>query len=81
MFQQGQVFELKSNSGGRWAYPYRVGGRGSRHVQRGGYESEQAATQALERALERLSPRTWPDSSARAPGPDGAGEYLPALGS
>lgn len=31
MVQQGQVFELKSKGAGtRWAYRYRVGGRGSR---------------------------------------------------
>jgi hypothetical protein len=55
LLQQGQVFEVKSNgAGARWAYWYRVGGRGSRRVQRGGYESERAATEALERALERF---------------------------
>jgi hypothetical protein len=55
LLQQGQVFELKSKgASARWAYRHRVGGRGSRRVQRGGYESEQAATEALERALERL---------------------------
>jgi hypothetical protein len=54
---QGQVFELKGSgaeSGTTWAYRYRLGGRGSRRVQRGGYESEQAATEALGRALARL---------------------------
>lgn len=35
-------------------YRYRVGGRGSRRVQRRGFESERAAAEALERALERL---------------------------
>jgi integrase len=57
MAQQGQVFELKGRRGdGRtvWAYRHRVGGRGSRRVQRGGFESEQAAAAALARALERL---------------------------
>jgi integrase len=53
--QQGQVFPLASRAAQtRWAYRYRVGGRGSRRLQRGGFESEQAATEALERALERL---------------------------
>jgi integrase len=55
--QQGQVFELKASGPGgkrRWAYRYRVGGRGSPRMQRGGSESEQAASEALERALERL---------------------------
>ena len=34
MMQQGQVFELKARgAGARWAYRYRVGGRGSRRVQ------------------------------------------------
>jgi integrase len=57
MRQQGQVFELQTmGADGRrlWAYRYRAGGRGSRRVQRGGFESEQAAVEALERALERL---------------------------
>ncbi len=56
MQQQGQVFQLASGSGGetRWAYRYRVGGRGARRVQRGGFATEQAAVEALERALERL---------------------------
>jgi hypothetical protein len=57
MLQQGQVFQLKaSGADGKrlWAYRYRAGGRGSRRPQRGGFESEQAAVEALERALERL---------------------------
>jgi len=53
--QQGQVFPLASHAAQtRWAYRYRVGGRGSRRLQRGGFESEEAATEALERALEHL---------------------------
>jgi integrase len=57
MSQQGQVFELKttgSDGMSLWAYRYRSGGRGSRRMQRGGFETEKAAMQALERALERL---------------------------
>jgi len=55
MSQQGQVFPLKAGRGGRgWAYRYRVGGRGSKRVQRGGFVSEQAAAEALERVLEQL---------------------------
>jgi hypothetical protein len=56
MTQQGQVFPLtaRGGDGTRWAYRYRVGGRGSRRVQRGGFESEHAATEALDRALARL---------------------------
>ena len=60
MAQQGQVLELRrAGAAGRraWAYRYRVGGRGSRRVQRGGFESEQAAAEALERALARLRSR------------------------
>jgi integrase len=56
MAQQGQVFPLAATGRDRtrWAYRYRVGGRGSRRVQRGGFASEQAAAESLERALERL---------------------------
>jgi hypothetical protein len=57
MAQQGQVFALAGEGGvgRRWAYRwYRVGGRGSKRVQRGGFASEQAAAEALERALEQL---------------------------
>jgi hypothetical protein len=45
MAQQGQVFPLaaQGRDGTRWAYRYRVGGAGSRRVQRGGFASEQAA--------------------------------------
>jgi integrase len=56
MAQQGQVFPLARTDryGTRWAYRYRIGGRDSRRVQRGGFESEQAAAEALERVLEQL---------------------------
>jgi integrase len=54
--QQGQVFPLagQGGEGRRWAYRYRIGGRGSKRVQRGGFASEQAAAEALERKLEHL---------------------------
>jgi integrase len=57
MSQQGQLIRLKRT--GRdgeplWAYRYRVGGRASRRVQRGGFASERDATEALERELERM---------------------------
>jgi predicted DNA-binding WGR domain protein len=75
MVQQGQVFPLTSEHGGetRWAYRYRVGGRGSRRVQRGGFATEQAAVEALERALEPLRRKrgfveTEKAESARVPG-------------
>ena len=57
MKQQGQVFELKTRSHGGeavWAYRYRIAGRDSRRLQRGGFKTEQAAREALERALARL---------------------------
>jgi hypothetical protein len=56
MAQQGQVFPLAATGGDgmRWAFRYRVGGRGSRRVQRGGFASEQAAAEALERTLGQL---------------------------
>jgi integrase len=56
MAQQGQVFPLagQGRDRTRWAYRYRVGGRGSKRVQRGGFATEQAAAEALERKLEQL---------------------------
>jgi integrase len=55
MLQQGQVFRLSgTDEKSVWAYRYRVGGRGSRRVQRGGFAAERDASEALERALERL---------------------------
>src|SRR5437867_10436107 len=57
MVQQGQTFELKcrGTDGERlWAYRFRMGGRNSSRVQRGGFTSEQDARDALERELERL---------------------------
>src|SRR6266516_5396558 len=57
MLQQGQVLQLKKlgrDGQSRWAYRYRVAGRGSRRVQRGGFVSEQDAADALDRELERL---------------------------
>ena len=56
VFQQGQVFRLRSRAGEEplWAYRYRVGGRGSRRMQRGGFASEQDARAALGRALDKL---------------------------
>src|SRR5216117_2050266 len=57
MSQQGQLIGL--NKKGRdgdplWAYRYRVGGRESKRVQRGGFMSERDAANGLERELERL---------------------------
>jgi hypothetical protein len=43
MSQQGQVVRLKRtgrNGEPLWAYRYRIGGRGSKRVQRGGFGSE-----------------------------------------
>jgi integrase len=57
MIQQGQVFKLASvarDGRDQWAYRYRVGGRGSKRVQHGGFASEQDAQAALERALDKL---------------------------
>ncbi|MBN2841410.1 MAG: hypothetical protein JXP37_10695 [Coriobacteriia bacterium] len=56
MLQQGQVFKLGRDidETSLWAYRYRVGGCGSRRVQRGGFVSERDASEALERALERV---------------------------
>ena len=52
--QHGQIFELKTTGpdGQRlWAYRYRLDGRGSRRIQRGGYASADDAHEALQRAL------------------------------
>ena len=50
----GRTDEVEDAGGEpRWGYRYRVGGRGSRRVQRGGFQSERDAGEALERALER----------------------------
>jgi hypothetical protein len=56
MLQQGQVFRFRGDSDAKslWAYRYRVGGLGSRRVQRGGFASERDASEALERALDRV---------------------------
>jgi hypothetical protein len=56
MLQQGRVFKLGRDIDEKslWAYRFRVGGRGSRRVQRGGFASERDASEALERALERV---------------------------
>jgi hypothetical protein len=57
MLQQGQVFELttRGRDGERlWAYRFRVGGRRSSRIQRGGFVSEPDAREALERELERV---------------------------
>jgi hypothetical protein len=57
MSQQGQVFRLKrTGRGGEplWAFRYRVGGRGAKRMQRGGFLSERDAAEALQRELERL---------------------------
>ena len=54
MRQQGQVFELKSTGrSGRptWSYRYRLDGRDSKRVQRGGFTSEADAREAPEREL------------------------------
>jgi hypothetical protein len=57
MSQQGQIFRMKRT--GRdgeplWAYRYRLGGRGSKRLQRGGFASEPDAAHALARELERV---------------------------
>jgi hypothetical protein len=57
MSQQGQLIGLRRtgrNGQPLWAYRYRVGGRSSKRVQRGGFASERDAVEALERDLERL---------------------------
>ncbi len=68
MIQQGQVFRLKSNrsdGAALWAYRYRIAGRGSKRVQRGGFPSENDAGEALELELERAR-RTPKGSETRS---------------
>jgi hypothetical protein len=58
--QQGQVLKLRTRGGDgkpRWAYRYRVDGRGSARPQVGGFASQGEAMQALQVALERLHRR------------------------
>ena len=74
--QHGQIFELKTTGpGGQrlWAYRYRVDGRGSRRIQRGGYASADDAREALQRAL-TAAPRR--KGRARMTLADLAEEYL-----
>ena len=57
MSQQGQLFRLKRTSREGeplWAYRYRMGGRASKRVQRGGFACERDAAEALEHELERV---------------------------
>jgi integrase len=57
MSQRGQLIRLKRTSEDGeplWAYRYRLGGRESKRLQRGGFGSERDAAAALERELERL---------------------------
>jgi hypothetical protein len=57
MSQQGQLIQLmRTGRDGEalWAYRYRVAGRDSKRIQRGGFASERDAAEALERELERL---------------------------
>src|SRR3954468_10568543 len=59
MWQQGQVFKLKTK--GRegqplWAYRYRLEGRGSGRPQVGGVATRADALRALEKVLARLGP-------------------------
>jgi hypothetical protein len=55
MSQHGQLMRLeRAGPDGEplWAYRYRMGGRGSKRMQRGGFVSERDAAEALERELE-----------------------------
>jgi hypothetical protein len=59
MWQQGQVFKLKTKGKeGQplWAYRYRLEGRGSVRPQVGGFATRAEALKALEKVLARLGP-------------------------
>ena len=74
--QHGQIFELKTTGpdGERlWAYRFRLDGRGSRRIQRGGYASADDARVALQRALTAAQRRK---GRARMTLADLAEEYL-----
>jgi integrase len=60
MAQQGQVFKLKTSGADgkpRWAYRYRVDGRGSARPQVGGFATQTEAQEALQVEFERLHRR------------------------
>jgi hypothetical protein len=68
MLQQGQVLKLKSkgaNGEALWAYRYRLAGRDSKRVQRGGFRTERDAREALERELEVLRRIDGPSTTRR----------------
>ncbi|HEX6026049.1 MAG TPA: tyrosine-type recombinase/integrase [Solirubrobacter sp.] len=74
--QHGQIFELKTaGPGGQrlWAYRYRLDGRGSRRIQRGGYTSADDARDALQQALTAAQRR---NGRVRVTPADLAEEYL-----
>jgi hypothetical protein len=74
--QHGQILELKSTGpdGQRlWAYRYRLDGRGSRRIQRGGYLTADDAREALRRALTATQRR---EGRVRVTLADLAEEYL-----
>lgn len=75
MSQQGQLIQLKRtgrNGEALWAGRYRVGGRDTKRVQRGGFASERDVAEALGRELERLRRSATTQRSAAdesGPGP------------
>ena len=70
MVQQGQVFELATRGrAGERLWAYRVRGRGSKRVQRGGFVSEQDAREALERGEPRSHVFALVRSGARIAAP------------
>jgi integrase len=74
--QHGQIFALKTTGPGgqrAWAYRYRLDGRGSRRIQRGGFASADDARDALQRALTAAQRRK---RRARMTLADLAEEYL-----
>jgi hypothetical protein len=74
--QHGQIFELKSTGpGGQrlWAYRYRIDGRDSRRIQRGGFVTADDAREALQHALTAAQ---WRMEGARITLADLAVEYL-----
>jgi hypothetical protein len=89
MLQQGQVLKLKSkgaNGEALWAYRYRLAGRDSKRVQRGGGDGRERAIQLLDSSIDanvhrvdaRWTSRRSPAAQAERENHTNEGEKLEA---